>query len=333
MSLETDTARQPGFGTGYRQSLQTLAFLALNIVLVALAVLLFGDWHSFLSVLRRINAAAFLPIILLALGNYFLRGVRYYYLNRCTGIHMPFLRTLLYYVAGFSFSVTPGKLGEVARGWLIRRDYGVPLEKSISVVFVDRVGDVLATFVLCLATLSLFSGYWPLIASVCALIVIGLAILLNPRFIELILDWMARRMPKRAKLFEALKNMLHTARLLLHPQPLLVSLVLGIAAWSLEGMALSIAVQHLGGHLDIFPALFIYGFANLAGGLTFLPGGIGGTEAVMLTLLYSMGVDAEIAAATTLLIRAGTLWFGVGLGLLASFAAGALAPARVQSAS
>jgi uncharacterized protein (TIRG00374 family) len=64
-------------------------------------------------------------------------------------------------------------------------------------------------------------------------------------------------------------------------------------------------------------AAFIYAFAMLAGAVSFLPGGLGGAEAAMLAILEIVGVGHATAVAATLLLRLTTLWFAVGLGIVA----------------
>jgi hypothetical protein len=63
---------------------------------------------------------------------------------------VPPLRNGLYYVAGFAFAVTPGKLGEVVRLWLLRRHHGAPYERTAGVLLLDRVTDALPLVALCL---------------------------------------------------------------------------------------------------------------------------------------------------------------------------------------
>lgn len=54
----------------------------------------------------------------------------------------------------------------------------------------------------------------------------------------------------------------------------------------------------------------------LAGALSFMPGGIGGAEGVMVALLMTQAPAAD-AVAATVLIRLTTLWFAVAIGALA----------------
>jgi uncharacterized protein (TIRG00374 family) len=52
----------------------------------------------------------------------------------------------------------------------------------------------------------------------------------------------------------------------------------------------------------------------LAGALSFMPGGLGSAEAVMVALLVSSDVAVADAIAATVLLRLATLWLAVGLG-------------------
>jgi uncharacterized protein (TIRG00374 family) len=69
--------------------------------------------------------------------------------------------------------------------------------------------------------------------------------------------------------------------------------------------------------LTLRAATIIYASMTVAGALSFLPGGLGVTEAGMLTLLGRLGtgIGRGPAAAATFLTRACTLWFAVALGL------------------
>ncbi len=55
----------------------------------------------------------------------------------------------------------------------------------------------------------------------------------------------------------------------------------------------------------------------LAGAISSLPGGLGGSEATMIALLSLCGVPLPIAISATVLIRLATLWFAVLLGVAA----------------
>ena len=52
----------------------------------------------------------------------------------------------------------------------------------------------------------------------------------------------------------------------------------------------------------------------LVGSLSFLPGGLGTNEAVMIGLLVMNGLPEVAAVSATLICRLATLWFAVALG-------------------
>jgi len=54
----------------------------------------------------------------------------------------------------------------------------------------------------------------------------------------------------------------------------------------------------------------------LAGAISFLPGGVGGAEAVMAAMLVAAGAPEAKAVAATVIIRLATLWFAVAIGVL-----------------
>jgi uncharacterized protein (TIRG00374 family) len=64
--------------------------------------------------------------------------------------------------------------------------------------------------------------------------------------------------------------------------------------------------------------MVIYAATTIAGALSFLPGGLGVTEASMTMLLVhgAAHVDKATAVDATLLTRLATLWFAVLLGLV-----------------
>jgi hypothetical protein len=52
------------------------------------------------------------------------------------------------FISGLSMIVTPGKLGEIWKGWLIKDISGDDLSKTVPVVIMDRVTDVLSLVIL-----------------------------------------------------------------------------------------------------------------------------------------------------------------------------------------
>ena len=91
--------------------------------------------------------------------------------------------------------------------------------------------------------------------------------------------------------------------------------LIATVAWSCEAYAFSWLAHQLGGTASVFMYMSIFALAMVAGALTFMPGGIGGAEAVMILMLKATGMGDAEAITGTLLCRLATLWLAVGLGL------------------
>ena len=99
------------------------------------------------------------------------------------------------------------------------------------------------------------------------------------------------------------------------PLILFYAALLGMIGWFAEGYAFHLLLGWLGQDIGLWLAVATFVFSTLAGGLTGLPGGVGGAEATMIALLSLEGVPLEVSIPATLIIRVTTLWFAILLGL------------------
>jgi uncharacterized protein (TIRG00374 family) len=130
----------------------------------------------------------------------------------------------------------------------------------------------------------------------------------------------ASRLPRlMRKVLVSVSSAMASTRPLLRPVPLMFGFATGLLAWGLEGLGLGVLTGIFpSSHLDITTAVGIYAIAVLVGGLSFLPGGLGSTEAVMTTLLVAHKFPIGDAVFVTLTCRIVTLWLAVFLGWVAT---------------
>ena len=100
-------------------------------------------------------------------------------------------------------------------------------------------------------------------------------------------------------------------------QKVILTTAISTLAWAMEGWAFYLLLHWCGFDVSVHFAFFVYAVSMLAGALSFLPGGLGGAEATMVSLLFLKGIDQHSALAITIFIRLTTLWFAVLLGVLA----------------
>ncbi|CAN5126582.1 lysylphosphatidylglycerol synthase transmembrane domain-containing protein [soil metagenome] len=258
---------------------------------------------------------------LLSLLNYLLRIVRWrFYLDRL-GHHLPtgFLATT--YLAGFAFTLSPGKIGEMARARYYN-SLGVPLSTTAAAFFVERLMDLLAMTTLALFAFAVSARYEMLLWITTAMMILILAAVARG-------PWATcrtrvdsnERLPLRLrKSLSGIFQTLVTARALLHPGLLMAGFLLGLAAWASEGVGLMVLGSLASSAaIDLPAAIGIYAVAIIVGALSFLPGGLGSTEAAMVALLAAHGYSMPDALLLTLSCRVLTLWLAVAIGWIAVF--------------
>jgi uncharacterized protein (TIRG00374 family) len=296
-----------------------------------LAMGVFVAWSLFLvrNDLAQLSLAALagswdlvVLAMLLSLLNYALRIMRWrFYLGRLR--HRVGLRfAALTYTAGFAYTLLPGKVGEMVRARYYR-PMGVPLRDVTAAFFAERLMDLLAMTTLAALVFTTSRRYAGGFLGAAAIIAFALAILMW-------VPWASAAAALRptagpaSRIRSALASLAETlasTRSLLRPGVLVCGFAVGLIAWGFEGAGLGLlASMFPAAGLGLTTAIGIYGIAVLIGGLSFLPGGLGSTEAVMTALLAANGLTVSQALLLTLICRLVTLWFAVALGWFAVFA-------------
>lgn len=225
-------------------------------------------------------------------------------------------RSLLIYLAGLSMSVTPGKIGEVLRSYLLRLTDGVPFTRTAPVVVADRLTDLVALVVLSLVGVTQFRQYVPVVVATLVLVAGGVVVLGTPRLCHALLAGLAR-LPGLGKLAARAEALVDSSAALLRLRRLMVLSAISVVGWGLECVGYWCILNGLvGAEASLSLSTFLWSTTTLIGALSFLPGGLGATEGSLAVLVgqLAIGVSAPAALATTLLIRACTLWYGEVVG-------------------
>lgn len=294
---------------------QLLIVVILSAVLLG-AMAAFGDVDEVLVSVRSLGFTGWVIILGLSLSNYLLRFIRWDYYLRNLGYRVPLLANLSIYLAGFGFTTTPGKAGEVVRTVYLK-PFGVSYIHGLSAFFVERLVDMISMIIVAsLAAYAFESTRW----------LVGLTLIVTLAFLpmvhsKLVYDFLERRRQdfrslRIRSLGEHLLSMLRSSADLLRSGPLYIGLLLGLLAWAAEGYGLYFLLERMGADTPLYLAAGIYGVSVLAGVVSFVPGGLGGTELVMGSLLILTGVDAPIAVSAVIICRIATLWFAVAIGLV-----------------
>lgn len=293
-------------------------------IAVVIAVTLLGDAPALARTIERFDWRLLPLIILLTVGNYILRFAKWHLYLRWLKIgEVPPRTSLGIFLAGLSMAITPGKVGEFLKAYLLRRVTRTPVSVSAPIVVAERVTDGIA--MLGLASLGLISVHygWQILAVLAVIAAIGIGILQRRAWVFAIFERL-EHLPLISTRMRALHQLYESTYVLFRPAHLLAAVAIGLVSWSGECAAFFLILVGLGFSPSItllITATFILATATILGSISMLPGGLGAAEtsvAGLLLLLVRDGrMNQDLAAAATLLVRFATLWFGVLLGLAA----------------
>ena len=303
-----------------------LLLLIFLTVLVFVGLISYGDFQEIGSQLASFPVTYLIAAIALAALNYLLRFFRWAFYLRVLHIRVPFGLSILVFLSGLAMSITPGKMGELLKSYLLRDRANVPVATSAPVVLMERLTDVVSVVLLGLTGLVLL----PLIVSLTLVMVLllcgGVMLLATSRQSDRLV-----RLPVLRRWEISIRTSREGLRVLAQPKMVLVAVALGALAWLSEGVALWVILQGLDADVTAGRALPIYAAATLVGAISTLPGGLVGTEGSMVALLQQTEVAKAVASAGTLLVRLVTLWFAVAVGLVSLLCLHRLQPTWVAT--
>ena len=299
--------------------------LALTVLFLVSRQLLEVDWGKVWASIREANGWLFALAFLVFYCSYPLRALRWKRLlnnigyggvaGQPTGQPIPSVLglTRIMYLAWFANCVTVARLGDVYRGYLLKREASVSFTATFGTVLAERLLDLVVLIAMVgVGVLVVFHGTLPpevaqpLLIGVIAS-VLGILGLLSVRRFRRTLDQLV---PERFRAYytsleHGLVDSFH------HLPPLVVYSVIG---WLLEGTTLYLTAAAVGTPVSVAGALVVALLGSLLTTVPFTPGGLGFTEAGLVLLLGWLGLDASTAGAVTLLFRLINYWSIVVLG-------------------
>lgn len=297
-----------------------LISILLGIVVFA-GLSIYADLNDVIHSLHDFNWALLPLIFLLTTANYAFRFVKWeYYLRRIGVDDLSKRDSFLVFFSGLGMTITPGKVGEWIKSYLLREVHGTPIARSAPILIAERLTDSVALLLIAAAGIFVFGNLWP----VFVIVAFGLGAILfvarhRPTARALIV--FGHRVPVLKRFVPQFEEFYDSSYVLLSPRATIEMSILSSFSWFFEVLGFYFTLVGLG--LDhggdlLLHAAFILPIATLASALFFTPGGLGVAEgsiqALCQTLLHMTKSSAAVA---TLIIRLGTLWFGVIIGLIA----------------
>jgi uncharacterized protein (TIRG00374 family) len=284
------------------------------------AIALYGDLPRMVVVLAQFRWILLPLILCLSLYNYAWRFVKWQYYLRCLGIRVGWRTSLMIFLSGLSMAITPGKVGELLKSYLLKRSVGEPISRTSPIIVSERLTDGIAMIVLASGGLVLYRFGMELMLALLGGVLASVCIIQNRRLCLALLG-LGERLPLIARFVHHFRVFYESAYTLLQWRPFLLAIGIGVVSWTGECAALYVvyAGLGLGFGLDLYiKAMFIMAVSSLIGSVSGLPGGLGTADGSMLGLTrLLLSASASIGSAAVLLIRLCTLWFGLAIGAVA----------------
>lgn len=274
------------------------------------------DGPAVFASMERITLLDIGMVLGLTLVNYALRFLRWHGYLLHLDHAVPVRTSAAIYIAGFALTATPAKAGEAIRAPLLATR-GVPQAETFALLIAERLADLMSVALIAMIGVIAFPEQVLLVLALAGALMLALVALLFVGRGEDLAEH-----AEDASLIVRIRGIIlataESTRRLLGVRLSLLSVLLGVLAWGAEALGLVVLVDALGyTSVDAHIVASIYALAVLAGVASMMPGGLGGTEALMGLLLAAVGLSSADAVSATILCRTATLWFAVVIGAVA----------------
>ena len=312
------------------------------VIGIGLAVLVYVGYAVYVGAADVAGALGrfaweWLPLLLLlSLGNYIVRFVRWEIFLRMLDIRVPLKTSVAIFMAGLAMTITPGKVGEFLKSYLLKATAGIPMATSAPVVFAERVGDLLALILLASIGVARFGGpgAMPVLIGGGVTIIAAIGVLQSRGLTDGALG-VVGRFPVGDRVAPKIREAVEASRALLGFRALSIGLLLAGVAWYAECLEYWLVFRGFGiDGMEQGVAIFGYAFSTVAGVIS--PGGLGPTDVGLIEIAQAFTPELEgkkdVATAASFIVRFATLWFAVILGAFALLRFRALVEVDVDAA-
>jgi uncharacterized protein (TIRG00374 family) len=280
-----------------------------------LAFTIYADFDLVMKAFEEFNWLLFPLLLILSLFNYLFRFIKWDYYLSVIKVKVNKLDSFSIFMSGLVMSVTPGKMGELLKSYLVKELNQTPVSKTFPIIFAERITDFISLLSLALIGAYVYNYGRGIVIGVSVFFVIVVIMISSKRIALPVL-----KLLEKSSFFQKHLSNIHSAYessyQLLRPLPLLKMSILSLGSWFFECLGYYIILINFGLDVSLLWATFVYCFATIVGAITMLPGGLGITEGSLTFLVIQEGSPKEIAVASTFIVRVVTLWFAVLVGVI-----------------
>ena len=280
-----------------------------------LAFTIYADFDQVISAFEKFSWILLPLLLLLSFLNYVFRFLKWDYYLSVIKVKVGKVDSFSIFMSGLVMSVTPGKMGELLKSYLVKELNQTPVSKTLPIIFAERITDFISLLFLALIGAYVYNYGREVVIGVSVFFLLVVVIISNKGIALPVLKLLEKNSFLRKHL-ASIHSAYESSYQLLRPGPLIKMSLLSLGSWFFECLGYYIILINFGMDISLLWATFSYCFATIVGAVTMLPAGLGMTEGSLTFFLISKGSPKEIAVASTFIVRVVTLWFAVLVGII-----------------
>jgi len=296
---------------------KTSFIIIITVMAIYIAIILYSDLEEFSRNILKIKYEYLPAILLFVLIGIIAKVFRQRILLTELNIHVSWKDNFLIFFYGLSLQATPGGLGSMIKSQFIKENYGHSLLKTMPIVLVERFHDLFSVITI----LVVLSFFYPIFEV--QLVLVVLIPLLGFVYFAVrhkrILEFVVGRILKFRFFKKILANLFESQDTL---QTLSTNKIT-LSCWGIsviglvfEAFSIYFSFRAFGLEFEIIQTTLISYTSLVIGAISFLPAGIGLTEASLIGFLLLFEVELSTASALTIFVRLTTIWFATLVGFI-----------------
>ncbi len=276
--------------------------LIILLILIYVAFIVSSDITKINESIMKMKPSNLLIAVFFWMSGILINSIRWhFFINEFTK-KISFKQNIQYYLAGFAFVISPGGIGEIVRSPYIKRDYGVSISKTASIIFVQRIYDLIGlTIVLSIGLIFIDYSKTIILVPISILFFIILILKNKNKLLKLM------NLVSKIKLFRNLdsnvEEIYDSIAKLLKAKFFILGCSISTISFIFYSTAVYFLITGLDAYLSFQEIMVISTISQLLAFISLIPAGIGVFEGGMIGLFTLYGIDYETAITATILIR------------------------------
>ncbi len=258
----------------------------------------------------------FVPLIMsLVVSGWFCLFLRWHLLLKNQNIIIPKKKSIFIYFSSFGLSIIPGKVGELIKSQLLKKEFNIPIKSSAPIVVVEQIYTVLGLILVSIA------GIWYFEIGAYIIIIFGMIFLLiliiirSKKLFKKVCSILGK-IKITSKFIEPIYESHNVIQNTTNRRIAIYATGLSTLFWVLECITVFLIFTAFGLKLDLLTVIPTYTSSMILGVASFLPLGMGVVEGTLTGFFTLHGIEVSIAFTLVIIIRIFTRWIAVSFGFI-----------------